>query len=157
VDRYISSIPSAGTSASSSHHSISLSVELADGRFGDTTTIARKRFFENAEEWDDISIFRLGYEFGEDANVFHCALCVGDAHDSIHQVDLTHLSAMIPPNLRARDGTKVKVDTKTVLEGPFDRFQEAGPTDLREERLSGIEFDGRKGREITHFEPAVAI
>jgi hypothetical protein len=54
---------------------------------------------------------------------------------------------MIPPILRARDGTKVKVDTKTVLAGPFDRFHEAGPTDLREERLSGIEFDGpeRKG------------
>jgi hypothetical protein len=42
---------------------------------------------------------------------------------------------------------KVKVDTKTVLASPFDRFQEVGPADFREERLAGIDFDGpeRKG------------
>jgi hypothetical protein len=89
----------------------------------------------------------LGYEFGDDANVVYCSLCVGDAHDSIDQVDLTHISAMVPPILRARDGMKVKVDTKTVLASPFDRFQEVGPADFREEKPARIDSDcpERKG------------
>jgi hypothetical protein len=42
---------------------------------------------------------------------------------------------------------KVKVDTKTVLESPFDRFREVSPADFREERLAGIDSDcpERKG------------
>ena len=96
VNRYIRSIPSAATSTGGSDDSISLSVELADSRFGESATISRERFVENAEEGDDGSIFRLRDEFGEDANVVHRSLCVGGSHYSIHQVDLTHLSAMVP-------------------------------------------------------------
>ena len=97
-------------------HILALDRILANGR--------TKGLVGDTEHHDNITVLRLGDELGDDTDVVECALCVGDTHRTVQNIDLTNPSRVVPAILRARKSVQIQVHTKTILASPLNGLQQ---------------------------------
>ena len=93
-------------------------------------------FVEDGKHGDHIFVLILRDELGQSANDVEGPLGVGDTHDSVEEVDAAELARVVVAVLGSGDGVQIEIDAKSVLASPFERFEEVGPADVCEERLS---------------------
>lgn len=82
------------------------------------------RFVGNSEHNYNVTILRLGDEFGNYSNVVQGSLCICQSHWSIENINRAELSRVVPAILTAREGVEVEINPNAIFTSPLNRLEE---------------------------------